>query len=131
MAAISPSDRLDQPSIHPRQRLARFQLVSRDFEQIVYSPNRQSEAPGADVHHQQCPLMLRKGCPIQQPVPIDNREQGSTDVYQSDDGIRGTRNPGCREGRQYFAGTAGEHPASQVAHLKYHHAHRLGVSHLY
>lgn len=131
MAAIAPSNRLDQSNIHPGERLAGFHLVRRNFEEVIDPANRQPKTPGADVHHQQRPLMLRKGLPIEQPVRINDRQQRPTDIDQSDDGIGGTRDPGGRKGRQYFAGTAGEHPAGQIAHLKYHDAHRRGVSHLY
>ena len=115
----------------PGQRLARLELIRRNLEQVVHPPDRQAEAAGADIDHQQRPLVLRERRPVQQPVPIDDREKGATDVDQTDDGIGGTRDPGGREGRQDFTGPAGQHPAGQVAHLKYDDAHRLGVSHLY
>ena len=131
MTAVPSSNRLDQPDVHAGERLARLELVRRNFEEIVHPADRQSEAAVPDVHHQERTLVLRERHPIQQSVRIDDREERTTDVDQTEDGVGGTRDPGGREGRQDFTGPAGKHPAGQVAHLKYDDAHRLGVSHLY
>ncbi len=131
MAAIPSSNRLDEPDIHPRQRLARFQLIGRQFEEIIDSAHGQPDAAGADIDHQERALVFRNGRPVQQPMAVDNGEKRPPDIHEPDDGVRGPGNPGCREGRENLAGAAGKHPAGQIAHLKNDDAHRLGVSHLY
>ena len=131
MAAIPTSNRLDEPYIHPRQRLARFQLVGGDFEEVIHPPDREPEAAGSHIDHQQGTLVLGEGRPIEQPVAVDDSEECPPDVDESEDAVGGPGDPGGREGRQNLAGTAGKHPAGQIAHLKNDDAHRLRISHLY
>jgi hypothetical protein len=131
MAAIPTSNCLDEPDIHTRQRLTRFKLIRRNFEQVVHPTHRQPEPISPDIDDQQCPFVFWEGCPIEQSVTVDDREKSAPKIDQAEDGVWGSRDSGNREGRQNFTGTAGEHPTSQIAHLKNDDAHRLRVSHLY
>ena len=66
---------LTSSDVHTRQRLARLELIRRNFEEVVHPAHGQPEAAGADVHHQERPLVLRERGPIQQSVRIDDREK--------------------------------------------------------
>jgi len=131
MAAIPTSNRLDESYIHSWQRLARFQLVGRDFEEVIHPPHRKPEAARPHINYQEGTLVLGKRRPIEQPVAVDDSEECPPHVDESKDAVGGSGDPGCREGRQNLAGTAGKHPAGQIAHLKNDDAHRLRISHLY
>ena len=131
MLVCSQSDRLDQPGIDPGQLPALDDRSSRDLEEVENLSHPQPVASPPHLEHDDRTLICRPPLLLQEEMPVQDREQAASDVYQPFDRLGDARNSGSRKAGKDLTHDPCRGRADNLTDSKNDGMERGRVSHLY
>lgn len=131
MLVTSESDRLHQPRIDPRQLPSLDHRSGRDLEEVENLSHSQSIAATAYLKHDDRTLIRRPPLLLQEQMPVENGEQGASDVYQPFNRLGHARNPGGLKAGKDLTHDPCRGRADNLTDSKDDGVERGRVSHLY